>query len=59
LKLSSGEAILIALAGVIGEAIDLAAESLRVGVGVFIVLGEVTKVDKEESDSGLDEIEPC
>lgn len=57
LKQSSGD--LIALAGVIGEAIDLVAESLRIGVGVSSVLGDETKVDKEESDSGLDDIEPC
>jgi hypothetical protein len=55
LKLSSGD--LIALVGVIGEAIDLVAESLRIGVGVSIVLGEETNVDKE-SDSELDDIEP-
>jgi hypothetical protein len=58
LKHSSEDSILIALAGVIGEAIDLEAESLRIGVGVSIVLGEVIKVDKE-SDSELDGIEPC
>jgi hypothetical protein len=50
LKLSSGD--LIALAGITGEAIDIVAESLRIGVGVSIVLGEETKVDKED-------IEPC
>jgi len=49
LKDSSGD--LIALAGVIGEAIDLVAESLRIGVGVSIALGDETKVDKEERDS--------
>jgi hypothetical protein len=42
---------LTALTGVTGEAIDL------VAVGVSI--GEGTKVDKEEKDSELDEIEPC
>ena len=57
LKQSSGD--LIALAGVIGEAIDLVAESLRIGVGVSSVLGDETKVDKEESDWELDDIEPC
>jgi hypothetical protein len=57
LKHSSGD--LIALAGVIGEAIDLVAESLCIGVGVSIVLGDEMKVDKEERDSELDEIEPC
>ncbi len=50
LKFSSGD--LIALAGVTGEAIDIVAESLRIGVGISIVLGEETKVDKED-------IEPC
>jgi hypothetical protein len=59
LKHSSEESLLNALAGVIGEAIDLVVESLRIGVGVFIVLGEETKVDKEESDSELDVFEPC
>jgi hypothetical protein len=57
LKHSSGD--LIALAGVIGEAIDLVAEPLRIGVGVSIVLGDETNVDKEESDSELDDTEPC
>jgi hypothetical protein len=55
LKQSSGD--LVALAGVIGEAIGL--ESLRIGVGVSIVTGDETKVDKEDNDSGLDDIEPC
>jgi hypothetical protein len=42
---------------VIGEAIDLVAESLLVGVSR--VFGEGRKVDKEEIDSQVDEIEPC
>lgn len=51
LKQSSRESALTALTGVTGEAIDL------VAVGVSI--GEGTKVDKEEKDSEVDEIEPC
>jgi len=57
LKQSSLGSVLIALSGVIGEAIDLVAESLLVGVSR--VFGEGRKVDKEEIDSQLDEIEPC
>lgn len=59
LKHSTGESILIALTGVIGEAIDLVAGSLMMGVGVSMVLGELTKADTEERDSEFEEIEPC
>ena len=59
MKHASGESIAFALAGVIGEAIDIATESLLFVVGVLIVFEAETKVDKEESDSEFDEIEPC
>ena len=58
MKHASGESIAFALVGVIGEAIDIATESLLF-VGVPIVFEAETKVDKEESDSEFDEIEPC
>ncbi len=53
LKHSSRDSARRALTGVTGEAIDL------VAVGVSMVIGEGTKVDKEERDSEVDEIEPC
>jgi hypothetical protein len=53
---SSLESLLTAQIGVDGEAIDLEVAGL---VDMSTVLGEGRKVDKEERDSGFDEIEPC
>tara|TARA_R110002060_G_scaffold34639_2_gene45502 strand:- start:185 stop:361 length:177 start_codon:yes stop_codon:yes gene_type:complete len=50
LNTSSLKSVRTALTGVIGEAID---------IGASAAFGEATKVDKEEKDSQLDDIEPC
>jgi len=60
LKQSSRNSVLKALTGVLGEAIDLEVAGLLMFSGVMSTdLGEYTNVDKEETDSGFDEIEPC
>jgi hypothetical protein len=62
LNQSSFDSLLVALTGVIGEAIDFEVNGSLFFLwsrGESIVFGEGTKVDNEERDSECDEIEPC
>lgn len=59
LKPVSLYSLLTALTGVTGEAIDLEVAGLCIWSIMSAALGEGTQVDKEERDSGFDEIEPC
>ena len=53
--ISIRESLLVTLTGDMGEAIDLEME----GLFILPVVGVMTRFDIEESDSVLDEIEPC